>query len=77
MSPPEGEYRVEGRNADGKDYEGTVIIAKAGSGFRLKWKVDRSEYEGEGALADNLLTVDWGGTTPIVYALADDGSLTG
>ena len=26
---------------------------------------------------DNLLTVDWGGTTPMVYALADDGSLTG
>ena len=77
VSPPEGEYRVEGRNADGKDYEGTVIIAKAGSGFHLKWKVDGSEYEGEGTLADNLLTVDWGGTTPIVYALADDGSLTG
>ena len=76
-SPPEGEYRVEGRKADGKDYEGTVIIAKAGGGYRLKWKVDGSEYEGEGSLADNLLTVDWGGTTPIVYALADDGSLTG
>jgi hypothetical protein len=27
--------------------------------------------------ADNLLTVDWGSTTPIIYALADDGSLTG
>jgi hypothetical protein len=77
VSPPEGEYRVEGRKADGKDYEGTVIIAKAGGGYRLKWKVDGSEYEGDGMLADNLLTVDWGGTTPIVYALADDGSLTG
>ncbi len=77
VSPPEGEYGVEGRNADGKDYEGTVIIAKVGGGYRLKWKVDGSEYEGKGTLADNLLTVDWGGTTPIVYALADDGSLTG
>jgi len=33
VSPPEGEYRVEGRNADGKDYEGTVIIAKSGKRF--------------------------------------------
>jgi hypothetical protein len=57
--------------------EGAVIIAKVGGSYRLKWKVDGSEYEGKGTLADNLLTVDWGGTTPIVYTLADDGSLTG
>ena len=30
VSPPEGEYAVEGTNADGKDYEGSVIIAKSG-----------------------------------------------
>jgi hypothetical protein len=78
VSPPEGEYAVEGTNADGKDYEGSVIIAKSGSGYHLKWEVDDgTQYEGEGKLVDNLLTVDWGGTTPMVYALADDGSLTG
>jgi hypothetical protein len=75
--PPEGEYRVEGRNPEGKDYEGTVTIAEDGDGYRLSWKVGDSAYEGTGSFADNLLTVDWGGTTPIVYALADDGSLTG
>ena len=78
VSPPEGEYAVEGTNADGKDYEGSVIIAKSESGYHLKWEVDDgTQYEGEGKLVDNLLTMDWGGTTPMVYALADDGSLTG
>jgi hypothetical protein len=77
VDPPEGEYRVEGRNPEGKDYEGTVTIAADGDGYRLSWKVGDSAYEGTGSFADNLLTVDWGGTTPIVYALADDGSLTG
>lgn len=78
VSPPEGEYAVEGRNAEGKDYEGIVTITKSRAGYHLKWEVDDgSQYEGEGKLVDNLLTVDWGGTTPMVYALADDGSLTG
>jgi hypothetical protein len=77
VSPPEGNYRVEGRNAQGEDYSGTVTITKTAKVFQLSWKVGDSEYEGDGALEGNLLTVDWGGSTPIVYALADDGSLTG
>jgi hypothetical protein len=77
MDPPEGEYRVKGRNPEGEDYEGTVTIAKQGDSYKLTWNVDGSEYDGTGSFADNLLTVDWGGTTPMVYALADDGSLTG
>ena len=30
-----------------------------------------------GTLAGNLLTVEWGSPTPVVYALGSDGSLTG
>lgn len=77
VSPPEGEYRVEGTNRDGKAYNGTVDIEKNGDGYELSWKVGDSEYQGEGTLAGNLLTVNWGSTTPVVYALSDDGSLTG
>ncbi len=77
VSPPEGEYRVEGKDGDGKPYEGTVEIEKTGDAYSLHWKVGGSEYDGEGTFADNMLTVNWGSTTPIVYALADDGSLTG
>ena len=28
-------------------------------------------------LAGNLLTMEWGSPTPVVYALGTDGSLTG
>ena len=77
VAPPEGEYRVEGKGGDGKPYEGTVDIEKSGDSYQLSWKVGYSQYEGKGTFAGNLLTVNWGSTTPIVYALADDGSLTG
>jgi uncharacterized caspase-like protein len=77
VPPPEGDYLVEGRNPEGKHYKGTVTIAKSGDRYRLKWKVAGQEYEGEGTLEDNFLTVEWGDTTPVVYALAGDGSLTG
>jgi hypothetical protein len=43
----------------------------------LSWHVGSSSYEGSGALAGKLWTVDWGSSTPVVYALAADGSLTG
>lgn len=77
VSPPEGDYSVEGRNAQGEDYSGTVTITKSAKAFQLSWKVGDSEYEGDGTLEGNLLTVDWGSSTPMVYALGNDGSLTG
>jgi hypothetical protein len=73
----EGAYKVAGKNADGSDYEGTVEIAKQGKGYHLSWRVGSSSYEGNGTLAGNLLTVEWGSLTPVVYALAADGTLTG
>jgi hypothetical protein len=73
----EGSYKVEGKNADGSAYEGTVEIERQGKGYHLSWEVGSSSYEGNGVLAGNLLTVEWGSPTPVVYALGTDGSLTG
>jgi len=73
----EGAYGVEGRNPDGKGYKGTVEIEKDGDEYHVSWKVGDSAYEGTGTLEGNLLTVEWGSATPVVYALADDGSLKG
>jgi hypothetical protein len=73
----EGSYKVEGKNANGSDYQGSVEIEKQGKGYHLSWEVGSSSYEGNGVLAGNLLTVEWGSPTPVVYALGSDGSLTG
>jgi hypothetical protein len=53
------------------------MLLRAGKGYHLSWQVGSSSYEGNGRLAGNLLTVDWGTSTLVVYALGEDGSLTG
>ena len=73
----EGSYRVDGKNADGSGYQGNVEITGQGKDYHLSWQVGSSSYEGDGKLAGNLLTVDWGSSTPVVYALKPDGSLAG
>lgn len=72
----EGAYRAVGYH-DGGKYEGAVAISRQGERYRLDWKVGKEAYHGEGALEGNLLSVDWGSPTPVVYALAADGSLRG
>ncbi len=72
-----GRYKVEGRNADGTSYAGAVTIKKHGKVYQLSWQVGGTSYRGSGTLKDNVLTVNWGSSTPVVYALAEDGSLTG
>jgi hypothetical protein len=43
----------------------------------MDWRVGTSSYRGTGTLDGNLLTVDWGSTQPLVYALREDGTLMG
>lgn len=73
----EGDYGVEGFNPNGTTYKGTVNISRQGRKYTLAWKVGSDSYRGVGELAGNVLTVDWGDTTPVVYALTEDGSLIG
>ena len=74
---PGGRYTVNGRNPNGSRYSGTVSIARRGDRFELAWQVGTSSYRGTGTLENNLLTVNWGSTQPLVYALSEDGSLRG
>ena len=73
----EGIYRAAGRGANGAPYQGVVRIGRQGDGYRIDWKIGKDEYKGTGTLDGNLLSVDWGSATPIVYALAADGTLKG
>jgi hypothetical protein len=72
----EGVYRAVGYHDAGK-YEGAAAITRRGERYRIDWKVGKQAYHGEGTLDGNLLSVDWGSATPVVYALAADGSLKG
>jgi uncharacterized caspase-like protein len=74
---PQGRYRVSGRNPNGGSYSGTAEVSDRGDRFVFEWKVGGKGYRGIGTLEGNVLTVDWGAATPVVYALADDGSLRG
>jgi uncharacterized caspase-like protein len=72
-----GRYRARGRNADGSTYSGTVSIVKRRKRYHLEWRIGSSSYRGDGRLEGNVLTVNWGAATPVVYALSADGVLTG
>ncbi|MBN8183269.1 caspase family protein [Roseibium aggregatum] len=72
-----GNYSVAGRNPDGTTYDGTVVLTQQGRTFTLIWTVGTDSYRGVGKLDGNVLTVDWGDKTPVVYAVMADGHLKG
>ncbi len=74
---PEGRYSVSGRNPNGSRYSGTVSIVRQAGRYQMEWRVGSSSYRGTGTLEGNLLTVDWGSSQPIIYALGEDGVLRG
>jgi hypothetical protein len=77
VPPLGGRYRVSGRNPNGSRYSGTAVIAQRGDRVEISWSVGRSAYNGIGVLDSKLLTVEWGGGQPIVYAVTEDGTLRG
>jgi hypothetical protein len=73
----EGRYRVAGRNPNGGQYAGTLVMSRNADSYQLDWRVGSSSFRGSGRLQGNILTVEWGQTTPVVYALTTDGTLKG
>jgi hypothetical protein len=74
---PQGRYRVTGKNPNGSRYSGELTISSQGERYLLAWRVGSTSYRGTGTMTNNVLTVDWGSSTPVIYALAADGSLKG
>lgn len=75
--PKKGLYRVEGRNSDGSPYAGQMALEGGADEYRLSWTIGSASYNGSGKFDNGLMIVEWGGTTPLVYALAADGRLIG
>jgi hypothetical protein len=77
VSSPEGAYDVAGRNPNGSRYSGRVNITRLGDRYRFDWRVGSTSYQGVGSLDGNVMVVNWGGSTPVIYALGADGRLSG
>ena len=75
--PKKGLYRVEGHNSDGSGYAGQMALEGEGNEYRLSWTIGDTSYDGSGTFNNGLMIVDWGGSTPLVYALEADGRLVG
>lgn len=73
----EGRYNVLGRSSNGSTYTGIVTIKRQHTLYSLDWNVGGSSYHGTGTLDGSLLSVNWGSSTPVVYAVTADGSLKG
>jgi hypothetical protein len=67
-----GIYDVYGTNPGGGLYGGTVEITESGDGYEFSWDVGES-YGGTGSLGKNILTVDWGQESPVIYTVKQGG----
>jgi hypothetical protein len=74
---PEGRYNAEGRNPNGSRYRATVDVTRLGDHYRFDWKSGSQSYHGDGTMEGNVLVVNWGSTTPVIYAIAENGTLNG
>lgn len=72
-----GNYHVQGKNPNGGNYSGTVVITKNADTYFLVWKISKSTYSGSGKLVGRTLTVEWGDSSPVIYHLENDGRLVG
>ena len=56
---------------------GAVSISRQGNRYQFDWRVGQSSYRGTGTLDGNVLVVNWGSATPVIYSLGADGTLRG
>jgi hypothetical protein len=74
----EGDYSVKGRNTDGKDYSGTLVVKKSGAGYEFVWNTG-SPLSGFGIRQGDSVAVGIGGQKCgfVSYEVKGDGTLDG
>ncbi|MCW8086083.1 hypothetical protein [Sabulicella glaciei] len=76
-----GTYDVTGRNPDGTDYTGTLLLTQIGlSTFRVQWVIGQDEIEGVAMVSGLTFATAFtlGEQTGMgIYQLQPDGSLVG
>lgn len=74
----EGDYDVTGQSPNGKDYKGTLKVAREGQGYAFNWSVGNN-LEGFGIRSGDLVSVGFGGKqcSFVAYEVRADGTLDG
>ncbi len=69
----EKRYRVEGKSAAGRDYNGMVFLVKKGNDYNLTMTLKSRVIRGTGSLDGNRFVVYWGKNRRFEYEVKDDG----
>ena len=74
-----GSYAIEGTNADGGDYSGSMDIVDAGEAFEITRQVGGFLSTGSALRVGNVLVAGFGDRTcaAVGYTMGPDGNLTG
>ncbi len=78
-----GTYAVSGAGADGKTYQGEVLVTKQGAVYQMSWKLGAESYDGVAVQSGNTLAAayttgsDGKGCGAVIYKINADNSLEG
>ena len=74
-----GSYAIEGTNADGVDYSGSMDIVDAGEAFEITRQVGGFLAKGSALRVGDVLAVGFGDQTcaVVAYSMGSNGNLTG
>ncbi len=72
-----GVYLAEGRNPDGTAYHGTAVLAEREGAVQINWTMNSKSYSGTGRRDGQVVVVDWGQGSPVVYVIMPGGALHG
>jgi hypothetical protein len=80
---PAGTYSVSGAGADGKNYQGEVVVTKRDQVHQMSWKIGAENYDGIAVQSGNTLAAAYTtgtngkGCGAVVYKINADNSLDG
>lgn len=78
-----GSYAVSGAGADGKTYQGEVLVTKRDQVYQMSWKLGAESYDGVAVQSGNVLAAAYAtgtngkGCGAVIYKISADNSLDG
>lgn len=76
-----GQYKLEGTNPNGGQYQGTAEITENGETYQIRWKIGPNEtYKGIGILQEDVLAVSFESgqvSGVVVYQIQEKPKLVG